>query len=79
MEKEKFDYTRLKVKIFEKFGSQKAFAERLGISPAVLSLKLSGRNYFSQRQIYQAIDALGLSFDDIHAYFFTTSVEKIEP
>jgi len=70
MEKIRFDYSKLKGRIVEKCGSQKAFAEKLGIEKSTLSCKLTGRTHFTQAQIFKATEILGIDPENISAYFF---------
>ena len=71
MEKIKFDYSKLKGKIVEKCGSQKSFAEKLGIAECTLTSKLMGYTYFTQDEILRSCDILGIGQDEIFLYFFT--------
>lgn len=72
-----YDYTILKSKIEEKFGSQEKFAEAMGILPSSLSMKLSNSVEFSQPQIAKAIELLKLnSKKEIDDCFFTHKVQK---
>lgn len=70
-----FDYSRLRGRIIEKFGTQMSFAEAMDISERTLSLKLSGKRMWKQSEICLAINLLGLSEDDIKEYFFTLKVQ----
>jgi hypothetical protein len=54
MEKIKFNYSKLKGRIIEKCGSQKAFAELLGITEGTLTSKLLGYTYFTQDEIFKS-------------------------
>lgn len=70
MEKIKFDYSKLKGRIIEKCGSQKAFAEEMGMSKSTISIKLQGQTFFSQSQIFRAAKVLDIDPERIGAYFF---------
>jgi len=70
MEKTKFDYSKLKGRIIEKCGSQKAFATALGISEGTLTSKLLGYTYFTQVEILKSIKILEFNPDNISLYFF---------
>ena len=72
-----FEYAKLRGKIREVFNSQAAFAAAMHISTTTLSNKLNGKIDFSQSEIHQAIDLLGLSQVDVTAYFFTPKVQKL--
>lgn len=73
-----FLYSKLKGKIKEKYGTQEAFAKRLGISRTSLSLKLNNLSEFSQREIMDSITLLGLNGAEVDEYFFTLEVQKTE-
>ena len=79
MRKVKFDYSALKGRIIEKYGSQSSFAKALGVSERTLSLKLNNMVAFSQDEMLRAVLLLGRGSDDIRLYFFKTLVQKIEP
>lgn len=78
MEKLFFDYSKLAGKIREKFGTQKAFAKKLGISEGSLSLKLTNYHYFSQAEIRKAVQLLELDPGVVTEYFFTQKVKKTQ-
>lgn len=64
-------YAKLRGRIVEKFGSQSAFAKKLGISQVSLSRKLNCEVGFSQQDIIKWADALEIELCDYGAYFFT--------
>lgn len=70
-----FDYSKLRGRIVEKFGSQMSFAKAMNISERTLSLKMSGKRTWKQPEICLAINLLGLSNDDIQDYFFSLKVQ----
>ena len=78
MDREKFDYSKLKGRITEICDSQKVFAERLGVSEGTLVSKLKCNTYFTQNEIFRASEILGISPANIAAYFFMPSVQKVE-
>ena len=71
MDREKFDYSKLKGRITEKCGSQKVFAERLGISEGTLVSKLKCLTYFTQHEILKSASILDIEPENICVYFFT--------
>lgn len=73
-----FDYSKLKGRIVEKFGSQAKFAEALGTSERTLSLKMNNKIYFRQDEINKALDLLGIDLNDAREYFFTPKVQQVE-
>lgn len=73
-----FNYSKLKGKIVEKFGTQAAFAKALGVSQRTLSLKMQSKIYFRQDEINKAMRLLGIPLDDAREYFFTPKVQEVE-
>lgn len=71
-----FDYSKLRGKIAEKFGSQSVFAKELGCSERTLSLKMNGKISWKQTEMLKAMSILGISEEDIHDYFFTLKVQN---
>jgi DNA-binding transcriptional regulator YdaS (Cro superfamily) len=71
MQKVKFNYSKLKGKIVEVCGTQKVFADRLGVSEGTLTSKLLGYTYFSQDEILRSMEILGISAGRTSEYFFT--------
>lgn len=74
MERLRFDYSRLRGRIIEKFGSQKFFCEAIHMSPTALTLRLSGKTYFTQGEIARANKLLEIPVGAISEYFFTERV-----
>lgn len=74
MKKVFFDYSKLAGRIREKFGTQKVFAEKMGMSEGTVSMKLSNYYYFSQAEIEKAIKLLDLEPGTVTEYFFTVKV-----
>lgn len=72
-----FDYSKLRGRIVEKFGSQSDFAKAFGCSDRTLSLKMNGKISWKQSEIIKAMSLLGLSGEDIQDYFFTLEVQSI--
>lgn len=70
-----FDYSRLRGKIVERFGSQGAFAKALGVSQKTLSMKINNKIFFAQDEINKSIELLGIDPADIDKYFFTQNVQ----
>ena len=69
-----FDYSKLLGKIKEKGYSQNSFAECLNINASTLSLKLSNKAFFTQKEMNQALNVLGVDSRCIGEYFFTQKV-----
>lgn len=71
-----FDYSKLRGKIKEMFGTQSAFAEAMSMSPVSLSEKLNNKVQFSQKEIDRACDLLEIAKEEIPTYFFTPKVKE---
>ena len=69
-----YDYSKLRGKIKEKYSTQDAFAEKIGIGRVSLSQRLNCKLEFSQEEINKSIEVLGLTTSDIPSYFFTPKV-----
>ena len=65
-----YEYRKLIGRLIEKYGTRKAFAEKLGISENSMSLKLNGKTGFSQDDMNQWSDLLGIDVSEIGDYFF---------
>ena len=73
-----YDTSKLRGRIVEKFGSQSAFAGKVGCSLSFLSQYLNGKKVLDQRTIDKWVEALEISIDEIPAYFFTKVVHETE-
>lgn len=76
MQKIQFDYSKLKGRITEKCGTQKAFAELLGITEGTLTSKLLGYTYFTQDEVFRTLYILDIEQSKVTLYFFTAKVGK---
>lgn len=72
-----FDYSKLRGKIVEKFGTQTEFSKAMNLSERTMSLKLNGGRVWKQDEICRAVGLLELSNEDIQDYFFTLKVQNI--
>lgn len=66
-----FDYSKVRGKIKEVFGTQAAFATEMSMSQVSLSKKLNNEVQFSQKEIDRACDLLRIAKEEIPIYFFT--------
>lgn len=73
-----FDYSKLRGKIKEVYGTQSGFSGALGICRTTLSQRLNGNLDFSQKEILDSCNLLGIPDGEISAYFFTPKVQKHE-
>ena len=73
-----FDYSKLRGKIVEKFGSMKAFANAYGLSHVTMSKKLNGKVEISRDDIVKmsAPEFLDIPPSEYHLYFFTIKVHE---
>ena len=68
-----FDYSRLKGRIVEKYGSQVEFAKHLGTSEKTVSDKINGKKGWRQDEIYKMINLLEIPSS---SFFFRTKLKK---
>ena len=71
-----FDYSKVRGKIKEVFGTQSAFASAMEMSPVSLSEKLNNKVQFSQKEIDKACVLLQIAKEEIPIYFFTPKVKE---
>lgn len=69
-----FDYSKLKGKIIEKYGTQREFAKEFGVSKNSFSMKMNNKISFSTNDILKITNMLNIDKDDISSYFFTQKV-----
>lgn len=66
-----YDYSKLKGRIVEVFGTQEAFATAFGCARGTFSLRLNGKRNFRQDEILNACQLLHVDKREIPDYFFT--------
>lgn len=69
-----FDYSKLRGRIKEIFGTQDNFADSLNIGRVSLSQRLTGKLEFSQEEIMKSCELLKFDPAEIPSYFFTPKV-----
>ena len=69
-----FDFSKLRGRIKEIFGTQTVFASQMPINEATLSNKLNNNVEFSSKEIIRICVLLNISFEQIPKYFFTLKV-----
>ena len=74
-----FDYSRLRGKIREVFGTETAFSKSLGIGRVSLSQRLNNMTEFSRSEMLKSCDLLSIPYSEIPIYFFAAKVQKVEP
>lgn len=72
IKKQIYDYSKLKGRIIEKFGSQKAFAEACGFAENTISKKLSGQMAVTTADIenWSSPELLAIPAIDYPDYYF---------
>ena len=76
MAKDVFDYSKLKGKITEKFGTQSSFVEKINMSIPTFIKKLNGDGWFSQEEISEIMTILELNIEEEYEYFFVKKVRN---
>lgn len=66
-----FDYSKLRGRIVEKYGSQRQFADAVGVSEQTITSKMNGRVAISQDDVITWSELLDIEAVDIGVYFFT--------
>lgn len=74
----RFDYSKLKGRIREKYGNQEDFANAIGLTPTTISFKINGKAKWRQDEIVKAAKLLEISKDEIVEYFFNYEVQELE-
>lgn len=65
-----YNYSKLRGRITELFGTQKVFATAVGFTSTRVSLILNGRAFLDQKSIEKWVEALKIEPEEIGAYFF---------
>lgn len=73
-----YNYSKLRGKIIEKFGTLGEFSKAMGWSERTNGLKLSGRVEWKQNEIMTATRLLDVKSEDIDIYFFDVEVQDVE-
>jgi len=69
-----FNYSKLRGRIREVFGTQDRFAAAMGRSDTSISQKLNNKSEWTQKEINRAVEVLGIDDVDVSAYFFAQKV-----
>lgn len=78
MEDITFDYSKLKGKIVEKFGTQGSFARANNLSNRAISLKLRNGISISQKEIVKWCRMLDIEPSEIPDFFYKLKVSKLK-
>ena len=65
-----YDYSKLRGRIVEKFGTLSRFAEELGVSLVAISNKLNNKSGFTRTDIEKWANLLDISSGEYDVYFF---------
>lgn len=66
-----YNYKKLHERIIEKYGTQTAFSKALGVSKALMSMKLSCKVAISREDIVKWSQLLDIKPSEYAEYFFT--------
>ena len=66
-----FETSKLRGRIVEKYGTQRAFSEACGNSVSFISQYLTGKTVLDQKVMLKWIDLLEIPENEINLYFFT--------
>lgn len=72
------EFAKLRGRIKERYHTEKAFAQAMGMSPSALSMRLNSKTRWIPVEICRACNLLGLSGGEHYDYFFECLVEKSE-
>lgn len=72
-----FDYSKLKGRIVEKYGTIEQFSEAMGLSVNTISKYLNNKVPWKQTNINVAVRVLDIQPEEISLYFFTPTVQNI--
>ena len=64
------NYNKLKGKIREVFGTQKAFADAIGLSVVAVNQRLNGNVQWKTPEIARACEVLRIPSEEVWQYFF---------
>lgn len=70
----KFDFSKLRGRIIEKYGTQTAFAQAFGVSENTFSCKMNNKVRFNSKDIIKITKMLDISENEINEYFFSQKV-----
>lgn len=71
----KYDYSKLRGRIIEKFGTMQKFAVEMEWSERTLSLKINNKRFWKQPEITKACKLLNIPDKDMIQYFFNKNVQ----
>ena len=69
-----YDYSKLRGKIVEVFGTCREFTEAMSMGKTTMSAKLNNKTEWTQDEMIEAMDLLNIPHEDVVSYFFTHKV-----
>jgi len=73
-----FDYSKLRGRIVELYGTQQDFCQKTGRNESTLSLTLNNKRAFTQEEIATYAELLDIPGSEYVNYFFTPKVAKTQ-
>lgn len=73
-----FDYSKLRGRIREKFGSYEELGPNISFTTVTLSRKLNNKGYFGSNEIIELAKVLDIEVEEVTEYFFKVKVRKDE-
>ena len=78
LKKVEINYSKLRGKITEIFGTTLNFAKAMGKDPSTISAKLNNKTPWTHEEIELACKLLNIPIEEVHLYFFTQKVGKTQ-
>lgn len=72
----KFDYSKLRGRIRECYGTEMKFADEMGLSTVFLGAKLNNKVGFKNSEIYKACELLKIDLKEAGTYFYAIKTKK---
>lgn len=76
MENNAYDYSKLRGRIREVYGSEGAFAEAMNLTRPAMSARLNNASGFRQSEIVKATKLLNINISEMGIYFFAPLVQE---
>ena len=73
-----FDYSKLRGRIVEKFGTLENFSKEVQISNHTISKYMNNKIPWKQTNISKAVQVLEIPPEEIPSYFFTLNIQSVE-
>lgn len=73
-----YNYSRIRGKIKEIFGTQEAFSKAIGLSATTISDKLNHKVEWTQKEMEKTMEVFGMPVRLIPLYFFCNETQELE-